>query len=323
MLSVKEVFDLAVKLGKAADPRGEAGIKEYLADIKKDYDNAKPKDKEYLDQERLLHPFSDSGVHVDMGKTEVKRVLSGIDIDTGEILLASQLSERGKKIDLVIGHHPLGRGLADLHGVMDMQVAIFERAGVPVHIAEKIMEERIREVGRGLHPINHYQIIDIARLLGVNLINTHTPTDNLVNKFLTEFFAKKKMRTVGDLVDALLEIPEYQEAKRRGAGPKLFAGSPKNRLGKWLLEMTGGTGTSDSVYESLSSHGISTIIGMHMRDSARIKANEHHMNVIIAGHIASDSLGMNLYLDELERKGIEIVPCSGLIRVSRVKKGKK
>jgi hypothetical protein len=29
---------------------------------------------------------------------------------------------------------------------------------------------------------------------------------------------------------------------------------------------------------------------------------------------------MNLFLDELEKRGIEIIPCSGLIRVSRVKK---
>ncbi|MBI5254811.1 hypothetical protein HY932_03485, partial [Candidatus Falkowbacteria bacterium] len=53
------------------------------------------------------------------------------------------------------------------------------------------------------------------------------------------------------------------------------------------------------------------------KDDARDKANEYHMNVVIAGHISSDSLGMNLFLDELEKKGIEIVPCSGLIRVSR------
>ena len=57
-----------------------------------------------------------------------------------------------------------------------------------------------------------------------------------------------------------------------------------------------------------------------MRDDSREKANEYHMNVLIAGHMSSDSLGMNLYLDELEKKGIEIVPCGGLIRVSRTKK---
>jgi len=39
--------------------------------------------------------------------------------------------------------------------------------------------------------------------------------------------------------------------------------------------------------------------------------------VVIAGHMSSDSLGVNLFLDQLEKQGIEIVFCSGLIRVSR------
>ena len=38
--------------------------------------------------------------------------------------------------------------------------------------------------------------------------------------------------------------------------------------------------------------------------------------------MSSDSIGMNLFLDELEKKGIEIIPVSGLIRVSRAKKAK-
>lgn len=316
-MKVKQIFELGLKLGIAADPRGPKGVAAYLEDLKKDYDNAPAKEKPYLDMERLTNPYADSRVHVDDGKTEVKRVLTGIDIGDGEILLASQLGERLKNIDLVIAHHPIGRGLAGLHDVMDMTVHTYEKLGVPVHVAEKIMEERVKEVGRSVHPSNHYRLINMAELLKVNLINTHTITDNLVNQFLHEHLEKRAPRTVGDLVDALLEIPEYQEAKRRGAGPSLFSGSPKHKVGKWLLEMTGGTSPSDKVYKELSNYGISTIIGMHMKDAARELAGEHHMNVVIAGHMASDSLGMNLFLDELEKKGIEIVPCSGLIRVKR------
>jgi len=161
---------------------------------------------------------------------------------------------------------------------------------------------------------------DLASLLKVNLINTHTITDNLVNKYLHDYITKKGPRTIGDLMEVLLEIPEYQEGKKRGAGPSIFAGDPRHRVGNFLVEMTGGTNPSLKVYKELSRYGISTIIGMHMKDTARDKANEHHMNVVIAGHISSDSLGMNLFLDELEKRGIDIVPCGGLIRVSRVKK---
>ena len=45
------------------------------------------------------------------------------------------------------------------------------------------------------------------------------------------------------------------------------------------------------------------------------KAQEEHMNVIIAGHIASDNLGLNLVLDTLEKKDkFKILPCSGFRR---------
>jgi len=320
MMTIKQIYDLGIKLGTAADPRGTKGVKKYLDRVKKEYDDLKPEEKKYFDEEKLNNPYDDTRVHTDDLNVKVNRVLTGIDIGSGEVLLASQLNERGRKIDLVIGHHPIGGSLASLHGVMDMVVEVYENLGMPVHVAERLMEERIKEVGRSVHPSNHYQIIDLAKALGINLMNTHTIADNLVHNFLAEYLEKKNPETVGELIKVILEIPEYQEAKKRGVGPKIFAGNPKNRVGRYLLEMTGGTNPSNKVYQELSRAGISTIIGMHMRDDAMEKANEQHMNVVIAGHISSDSLGMNLFLDELEKKGIEIVPCSGLIRISRNKK---
>lgn len=322
MLTLKQIYDLGIKLGVAADPRGQKSVKRYLERVKRNYSDLKPEDKKYFDEEKLTNPYDDCRIHCGDQKASVKRVLAGIDIGPGEILLATQLNERGKKIDAVIGHHPIGGSLAGLHGVMDMIAEMYENLGVPAHTAERLMEERIKEVGRGLHPANHYQITDTAKVLGVNLLNMHTPTDNLVTKFLEDFLKKKKPETVGDIMKAFLEIPEYQEAKKRGAGPNLFAGNPKNKVGKLFVEMTGGTNPSSKVYAELSRAGVSTLVGMHMRDDSREKASEYYMNVAIAGHISSDSLGMNLFLDELERKGVEIIPCSGLIRVSRVKKKK-
>src|SRR3989339_1516936 len=320
MLTTKQIFNLGLQMAIKTDPRGQAGIKAYLANVKKELADVLPRDKEYFDSDRLTNPYSDCRIHVDDEKINVKRVLTGIDIGDGEILLASQLNERGKPIDLIIAHHPVGKALAGLHSVMDLFISILEKAGVPVHVAEEITDERMKEVGRSVHPINHYKLIDLARALKINLINTHTITDNLVNDYLQKYIIKSKPHTVGDLMDMLLEIPEYREAKKRGAGPSLFAGNPKHQVGKFLVEMTGGTNPSDKVYKEISRCGISTIIGMHMKDTARDKANEHHMNIVIAGHIASDSLGMNLFLDELEKKGIDIVPCGGLIRVKRFKK---
>jgi len=61
-------------------------------------------------------------------------------------------------------------------------------------------------------------------------------------------------------------------------------------------------------------------VAMHMKEENREEAEKAHLNIVIAGHMASDSIGMNLFLDELVRRGIEVVPCSGLIRYSRIRK---
>jgi putative NIF3 family GTP cyclohydrolase 1 type 2 len=57
-----------------------------------------------------------------------------------------------------------------------------------------------------------------------------------------------------------------------------------------------------------------------MGEEHRKEAEKYHINVVIAGHMASDSLGMNLLLDELEQKGLEIITLSGLTRIRRSKK---
>jgi hypothetical protein len=56
---------------------------------------------------------------------------------------------------------------------------------------------------------------------------------------------------------------------------------------------------------------------MHQSEEHRKAAEEANINVVVAGHISSDSLGMNIILDELEKKGMEIVPYGGLIRINR------
>lgn len=322
MMTVKEIFDLGIKLGVANDPRGSQGVKKHLAREKKKYESLSDKEKDYFDIDRLTNPYTDCAVHVDDGKTKVKRLMAGIDISSSDILVASQLNERGKPIDLVISHHPTGKALANLQDVMDMVVDVYERIGVPVHLAEKMFEDRMREIGRSTHPINHFQVVDVAKLLKINFMSTHTITDNMVDHFVDDQLKKNKPQLVSEIIDVLMELPEYQQAKKYGAGPKIISGGPHHRVGNFYVEMTGGTNPSSKVYQPLSHYGISTVVTMHMRDDSMNKASESSMNVITAGHMSSDSLGMNLWLDELEKRGIEIVPCGGLIRVSRNKKKK-
>lgn len=315
-MTIKQIYDLAVKMGIDSDLRGKTRVRKYLERAKKKYDKMDKEEKQYFDTEKLTNPYSDTRVLYDSGKKAVKRVMVGIDVEGDELLLADKMGD----IDLAISHHPRGRALADLHNVMELQAQVLADYGVPINIAESVTKPRISEVWRGVNSANHNRSVDMARLLGLGYMCVHTAADNLAAKFVVDLVGKKKPEFVEDILKMLKEIPEYKEAAQNNAGPSLFVGSPENSCGKVAVtEFTGGTGGSKDIYEKMAQAGIGTIIGMHMGEEHRKEAEKHHINVVIAGHISSDSLGLNLFLDELERKGTEIVPVSGLIRVKRNK----
>ena len=57
---------------------------------------------------------------------------------------------------------------------------------------------------------------------------------------------------------------------------------------------------------------------MHISEDIKKEAEKHNISVVIAGHIASDNIGLNLLLDKIEKKGkLEIIPCSGFRRIRR------
>lgn len=325
-MTLQEIYKLAIDLGIKADFRSKEKIEKMLKRENEKYEKLSKEDKELFDKEKLVNPYSDTRIHFDGGSKQIKKIMVGIDIDSSELMVSRYLSNHNPKgpVDLVIGHHPEGKALADLSDVMHLQADLLSQYGVPINVAEGLMRVRIGEVSRGVSASNHFKEVDTARLLGMNFMNVHTPADNLVARFVEEKITKDKPETVGDVLKSLLEIPEYREGALRGAGPRLFTGSEDNSVGKIAFsEITGGTSGSAKMYEKLSHAGVGTIISMHQSEEHRKEAEKFHINVVIAGHISSDSIGMNLFLDELEKKGIEIVPCSGLIRVSRIKKKRK
>jgi len=201
--------------------------------------------------------------------------------------------------------------------VMDLQKDMLEEWGVPINVAEGLIKERMREVERKVKGANYNQSLDAARLLDMPMMCLHTITDNLVETFLTDKVEEEEFHEVEDVIEFLKDIPEYHEARKFNAGPDVLVGSEDNRAGKVVVEMTGGTGGNKESYEKLAEAGVGTVIGMHLGEDHREKVEENHINYIIAGHMASDSLGVNLFLDEIEDKGVDIVPCSGFIRHSR------
>lgn len=317
-MKLRDIYKKAIEIGTDNDPRGRDAVLKDLEQRKKTFDELKPDEKEFFDMESFQNPYADSRILHGTGDEEIRSILIGIDIEVGEILLADSLRSKGRQVDLLLSHHPEGRAYANLYAVMNMQSDILNKFGVPINIAEGLMDGRIKEVERRLLPVNHSRAVDAARLLGIPFLCLHTPADNMVANYLQRLFDEKKPYLIDDVIAILKGIPEYREAGLNSVGPKIFLGSKNRKAGKIFVDMTGGTEGAKEIFESLTTSGVSTIVAMHLSEDHRKEAEKNHLNVIIAGHISSDNLGLNLLLDELAQvDSLEILECSGFKRFSR------
>ena len=317
-MKLPEFYRFVVEEGISRDPRGVERVKLEIKRKEEEFGKMEEAKKREFDQETLRNPYSDTRILNDT-KKEIKNILVGIDIETPELLLADRLKAQGKKIDLALAHHPEGRAYANFYEVMGMQADILNKYGVPINIAEDLLEKRIKDVSRKVMPVNHFRAVDAAGLLDISFICVHTPADNFVTTYLQGLIDEKKPDRVEDVIGLLKQIPENEEATARGNGPKVIVGSEERRAGKIFVDMTGGTEGSEEALEKLSLSGVGTIVGMHMSEKHYQNAEKFHINVVIAGHMASDTLGFNLLLDRaIEKFGpLNIISCSGFYRVHR------
>lgn len=288
-MKLSRIYHKAIQFGREYDPRKKARINSY----------------------------ADTAILYGNPDTQIKKILVGIDIEVAELLLADKL-RRKEGLDLVMAHHPEGRAHAAFFEVMQLQVDMLARIGIPKKVAQELVDERKREVERRVLPGNHMRAVDAARLLDMPFMCVHTPADNHVSHFLEALFKKEKPKRVEDILDILDEIPEYKEARKNLAGPRIILGSPKRCAGNIFMEMTGGTEGSKDVFDKMYKLGVRTLVSMHLSDEHFKKVKDANLNVVIAGHISSDTLGLNLLLDNVEKEEkLEIIGCSGFRRIRR------
>lgn len=252
---------------------------------------------------------ADSGVIVP--GNDVSKIFAGIDMAVPELLLAKQLGA-----DLVLSHHPQ-TGAPDIffHRVLERQIDKMVAAGVPINKAQKALRERISKVERAQHSGNYDRVASAARLLDLPYMNLHLPvdiiTENLVQSHLDQRLAGKPKAVLQDIIAALDEIPEYQRALTQ---PAIRVGSERDYAGKVLVLMAGGTNGGEQVFKAYFEAGVGTIICMHIPEDVRKAVSEQNIgNVIVAGHMASDSIGMNIVCNELAARGLSVVRTGGII----------
>ncbi len=251
---------------------------------------------------------ADSGIIVP--SEQVKKVLFGVDIDTADLLLARELGA-----DLVLAHHPASGGPAvHLYQVMERQVEMMVRAGVSINRAQKALRERVESIERGSHARNYDKTGAAARLLNMPLMNIHMPLDiiseNAVQKHLDDRLSPTSR--VSDVVDALKEMPEF--AAEGPAAPVIRAGGKDDYAGKVYVRMAGGTNGGPAVMKAYFEAGAGTLVLMHIpEDSLKAVKDQNIGNIVIAGHMRSDSVGINLFASALAQRGLQVIKMGGIV----------
>jgi len=245
--------------------------------------------------------------------SSVHRALFGIDADVGMLLAAKDLG-----YDLVVAHHPLG-GKATF-GITKMYAKHAEnlaREGVPKQAALVAVRAMAAEHAPRIHATNYDHVPSVARLLGMPLMNVHNPCDEIGRRVMDETLKKSVRRTskISSAVAALSKLPEFANAETR---IEIRMGRPTNPIGTWVVLHGAGTNGGYHVAKCAFDHGIDTVLYIHV-DPGHLKRLHDEFgprgkhNLIVTGHVASDSIGVNVLVRELRARGLEVTCMSGVV----------
>jgi len=249
----------------------------------------------------------DCGISVE--GENIKKVLMGVDMDTAELMLAKQLG-----YDCVVTHHPRNTNV-DMLKVLDGHILKLEALGMPRNKGQKLLAERREELSYGMHVSNSRRSASAAKLMGMPFMSIHTPADKIgeamVQKLLDDKFANKPDTKVGEICDALEELTEYKNSVRK---PVIRVGGKESYAGKIYVLMSGLTGPGPDITKAYFEAGVGTLILMHIPEKDVKAVKEQKIgNVVVAGHMSSDSLGLNAIARKWAESGVEVTMMSGIV----------
>jgi hypothetical protein len=306
-----DLYDRALQIGIAKDPRGRTRIERRLALLRQRYEALPPNEKARFDLERLENPFGDFRIVIGSRDTEFDTVLTGIHILKPEILLAAQLRQTYPKIALVAHHTTMfaGRALASIEDVVWPLVYRLEMVDVPRAKAEDLVWEFIRNQEAEMRaPLADASTLQVAEALDIPVIVIHTPCDLCYQAELIDIVGISV--TVGDVVDRLHQLPEYAFSARIGYPVEVLTGERDTPVGKPFYSQGGGWRAPLSIMEAAFSAGANTLFVTQAPPEYVALADSYGVNLVSIPHDMLDSRGMRLLYDQAFEEGINIIPCS-------------
>jgi len=241
----------------------------------------------------------DSAIHV-RGES-IRKVLLTVDVTIADLMLAKSM-----QCDAVIGHHPIGTAALNFHRVFDRHIDYMMEHNIPKDIAEHAVKKLKSKAELRAHANIYNDVVSAAKILKMPLVNIHQPCDEYMRKVILSKINSTSIKYVGDIVRSVEELPEYKNAATR---VKVRYGSTKNEAGRWSLVVAAGTNGGFPIAKAYFDYGVCTVIYLHLDYNDLTKLCEERLkgNLIVLGHLAGDSIGLNALADKLEDKKIDVV----------------
>ena len=115
-----------------------------------------------------------------------------------------------------------------------------------------------------------------------------------------------KTNYVSDIISSISKIPEFRNAATK---VRVRFGSEKSKAGHWALVIAAGTNGGYPIAKAYFEHGVSTVIYLHVDygDLTKLREEKIDGNLVVLGHLAGDSIGLNGLADRLEDMGVETI----------------
>ena len=241
----------------------------------------------------------------------IKKLMLGIDIKAPELKIAVDMG-----FDAAISHHPTGgQARLQFYKVLYRHLDQLAAAGVPRETVQAIIDD-LAEGHKAMAAMSNYDHEpSVARLLDLPYMNIHTPLDEI---------GRRRLQTAADELPATTAVADlishfdasFGEFRNAETEIELRIGKPDNAIGKVVMSHGAGTNGGYPVAKAYFDHGVDTVIYIHCRPADSKKLIEEFgdtKNLIVTGHIVSDSIGINPYIDRLREEGIEVTTLSGII----------
>jgi hypothetical protein len=232
----------------------------------------------------------------------IERVLFGLDIGVGELMMAHQLG-----YDCVVAHHPVGVPHRAWR-VFGRHIELLLGAGVPEEAAREAVEPRMEALRLSGQTRNYEQVPMAARRLEMPFLNIHCPLDEkgrrVMQAVVDDVLTAEPEAALSDLVEALCGLPAARRAETAVTVP---LGERTARAGKTVVAHGALTNGGYHVARAYYEHGVDTVVYIHVSpEDARRLRDDGAGQLIVTGHVVGDAFGIEPYIAALRARGLQV-----------------